>query len=121
MTNPVAIPISDLQGHAVLQSKLRRQIDQRQSRAYGALGIALAGLNIAEITYDPVALKLCDKTSGCLDLIGTTFLIRPQELAHLFGVELREQRRGADQIAEHSGKLTPLDGSAAPGHQRRCF
>ena len=63
---------------------------------------------IAEIDQHPVAHEFGDKAVVARDDAGNGVLIGADLLAQFLGVELRRQRRRADEIAEHHRQLPPL-------------
>src|SRR5262245_20475159 len=85
-----------------------------QPRAYCSLGVIFMGLRIAEIDKQTIAQKLGNVSVKPLDAFRTVRLIRPYRVAVLFGVELRGEFRGINQITEHHGEL------AAFRVRRRC-
>ncbi len=65
-------------------------------------------LRVAEIDQHPVAHVLGDKPGEAGDSVGDAAVVSPNDLAQILRIETRRQWRGADQIAEHDGKLAPL-------------
>jgi len=65
-------------------------------------------LRVAEIDQHAIAHVFRDKSTVALHRFCDTFLISRDELAQVFGVHARRQRRRAYEIAEHHGDLTTL-------------
>ena len=79
-----------------------------QAGAGGALGVLLAGLRVAEVGEHAVADILGHEAAGAVDQSRGMAVVGGDHLAHVLGVELCGQRRGADQVAEHHRELAAL-------------
>ena len=80
-----------LQGRVGLQSAYSS--DQLQPCAHGPLGVVLVGLRIAEVDQDPVAHVLRDEAAEALHGLGDALLIGRNDLAEVFRVHARRERR----------------------------
>ena len=87
-----------------------------EAGAHGALRVVFMRVRIPEIDQDPVAHVLGDEAGKKADCFGHGAVITDDDLSQIFGIDARGQRGGADQIAEHYGKLPPLRFS----WNRRC-
>ena len=89
--------------------------DDVEARAHGALRVILVRARIAEIGEDAVAHEPRDiaVVGGNDPCAGGT--IGADHLPHVFGIEPRRERRRADQIAEHHGKVAPFGVGRASG------
>ena len=65
-----------------------------------ALGIVLLGLRVAEVQHDPVADVLRDVAVVHSGKLAEQASNRVLHLAHVFGIQLLEERRGVDEVAE---------------------
>jgi hypothetical protein len=63
---------------------------------------------IAKIDEQPIPEILGDMARVVLDDLGSGFLIGPHHSAQVFRVKLARQLRGAHQVAEQHGKLSPF-------------
>jgi hypothetical protein len=88
--------------------QFRHRRDKVQGRPCGPLGIVFMSMRVAEINQHAVAHVFRDKPSVSLHGFSDAFLISRDELAQIFGVHARRQRRGAHEIAEHHGDLSAL-------------
>jgi len=70
------------------------------------LGVIFMGLGIAEVHQEPIPQELGNVSVKTLDDFRTNSLIGTDHLPRLFGVELRGQFGGIDQVAEHDCELT---------------
>ena len=85
------------------------------SLGYGAVYMATADGRLIAFDMETGAVKW-DIFMAVPDTDPTAHaLIRRQEIAQVFGIELFRQRRRADQVAEHHGDLAPLRRA-----RRRC-
>jgi hypothetical protein len=66
------------------------------------------GFRISEIDQNPVAHVFRDEAVEGADHFGGALMIGGDDLAQVFRIESRRQRRRADQIAEHHGELPPF-------------
>ena len=80
-----------LQGRVGLQSTYSS--DQLQPCAHGPLCVVLVGLRIAEVDQDPVAHVLRDEAAEALHGLCDALLIGRNDLAEVFRVHARRQRR----------------------------
>ena len=69
------------------------RLDDPQPRAHGALCVVLVGVGIAEEDQQAVAEILGDVTVEAGDHLAARLVVRPHDLAQLFGIELTRQRR----------------------------
>src|SRR5215475_13529752 len=77
-----------------------------QPRPYCSLGVIFMGLGIAEVHQESIPQELGNVSVKTLDDVRTNSVIGTDHLPILFGVELRGQVGGIDQVAEHDGELT---------------
>jgi hypothetical protein len=70
------------------------------------LGVIFMGLGIAEVHQESIPQELGNMSVKTLDDFRTSSLIGTDHLTVLFGVELRGQFGGIDQVAEHDRELT---------------
>ena len=82
-----------------------------------ALGIVFVGAGVAEIDQHSVAQILGDESFEAPDRRGRFVLILAQDVAQVFGVELRGKLRRADEVAEHDRELAAL-GACHRGRHR---
>ena len=80
-----------LEGCVGLQAAYRS--DQLQPCAHGSLGVILVGLGVAEVDQDPVAHVLRDETAEATHGLRDALLIGRNDLAQVFRVHARRQRR----------------------------
>ena len=80
-----------LQGRVGLQATYRS--DQLQPCAHGPLCVVLVGLRVAEVDEDAVAHVLRDEAAEALHGLGDALLIGRNDLAEVFRVHARRQRR----------------------------
>lgn len=87
------------------RSGTRRQghngINKRDPRRHGTLGVVLSRQRIAEIDQDPIAHVFGDKAVEAADRGGDAAMIGADHIAQILGIELRRERRRADQIDKH--------------------
>ena len=83
-------------------------LQQVESRMHGARGIVFVRHWISEVRQHAVTQVLRDVTLVVTDDLGACRLILRVELAQFFGVEAFGQRRGADNVGEEDGEMTPL-------------
>ena len=81
-----------------------------QCRAHRTLGVVFMRSRPAEIGEHAVAEELRDMALEARDLAGHCVLVRANQLAHVFRVELGGQRRRADQVDKHHGELAAFGG-----------
>jgi hypothetical protein len=100
-------PGGDAEPHAQIlpRRQLADRLDHRKPSAHRPLGIVLMRLRIAEIDQHSVAHILGDKPVEAADRVGHGPVVVADQLPQIFRVELRRQRRRANQIAEHDGEL----------------
>jgi len=79
-----------------------------QPRPDRPLRVVLMGLRVAEIDQHCVADGLADKAIEAGDDFDDGTVIRGDNLAQIFGIEPRRQRRRADEVADHHRQLPPL-------------
>src|SRR5262245_32335370 len=79
--------------------------EDTKTRADSPLCIVLMGLGIAEVDKEPVPQELGDMPIIASNHLGTDGLVGTDHVSILFGVELRGEFRGIDQVAEHDGEL----------------
>ena len=63
------------------------------------------GLGIAKVHQESIPKQLGDMSIKALDDFGTGCLIRTDHVPIVFGVELRGECGGVDQVTEHHGEL----------------
>jgi hypothetical protein len=78
----------------------KRALDGER-RAHGTLSVVLLGLRIAEECHQPVAELLQHMTAKIGNRSRSLVEIAVDEVAPVFGVQLRGETRRADEIAEH--------------------
>src|SRR5215510_9772495 len=76
-----------------------------QPSPYCSLRIVFMRLGIAEIDEETVTEQLGDMPIVALDHVGTHPLIGTDDSPVLFGIELRREFGGIDQVTEHDGEL----------------
>ena len=81
-----------------------------ERRAHGAFGVVLLRLRIAEESHQPIAELLQHMTAKIGHRGRSLVEIRVDEVAPVFGVELRGEARRADEIAEHHSDRAALGG-----------
>jgi len=69
------------------------------------LGIIFVGDRVAKVHEEPIPEQLGDMSFRALDDLRTDPLIRTDDFAILFGVELGREFGGIDQVAEHDREL----------------
>jgi len=92
----------------VLAPKFFHGFYQRNARARRTFGVILMGAGIAEIDARAVPRPLGDVAveAGYRGRDGT--LKCPEQVTHVFRIELRRQCGRIDEIAEHHRQLTPI-------------
>jgi hypothetical protein len=65
----------------------------------------LMRLRVAKVHQNPIPYVLGDKAVEAGDRIGDAAMIQADDLAQVFGIQARRERRRADQIAEQHGEL----------------
>src|SRR5215813_10592337 len=75
---------------------------------------------VAEIDQDAIAHVFRDKAVEPRDDLGDGAVIRANDLAQIFGIELRRERGRADEIAEHHRELAALRSERAVGAVLLC-
>src|SRR5262249_19906932 len=76
-----------------------------QSRAHRPRGVIFVSDGIPEIDQQPVAQILHDMPGIAVDDRGTGLLVGPDYLTEFFGIELRGEGGGTDQVTEHDREL----------------
>ena len=84
--------------------------DRGHGGANRPLGLVLMSLRPAEIGQHAVTHELRDVTVEARDLAGNRILVAPDDLAHLFRIALRGQRRRTDEVDEQYRQLAALGG-----------
>jgi hypothetical protein len=82
--------------------------DDGERRPHRPFRVVFLRTGIAEVGEHAVAHVLGYVPSERCDLAGNRVLVGPDDLAHLFGIELRRQGRGTHQVDEHHRELPPL-------------
>ena len=100
------MPTRVCSGSVGLQMRHRR--DQLQPRAHRPLGVVLMGLRIAEVHQHAVAHVLRHEPAEALHGLGDALLIGRNDLAQVFRVHARRERRRADEVREHHRDLAAL-------------
>ena len=101
--------------------QLRDGTDQGKRRPHRIFGIGLARLRIAEINQNAVAHILGDIASKACDHLGDALVVVGDDLAQIFRIEARRERRRADKIAEHHRDLSPFSRCGSSWRSRlRC-
>src|SRR5205814_9331675 len=77
-----------------------------QTCPYCALGVIFMSLGISKIDQETITKELGDVSVVSLDDFSTSSLIGSNHVPVLFGVELRRELGGLDQITEHHGELS---------------
>ena len=85
------MPTRVCRGACGLQSTYRR--DQLQPCAHGPLCVVLVSLRVAEVDQDAVAHVLRDEATEALHGLGDALLVGRNDLAEVFRVHARRQRR----------------------------
>ena len=106
----------DAEPHGELHPVLCRQtgiqggdgLDNAQAGVHGAPGIVFMGRGVAKIDQQPIAEILGDMALVVLDDLGRGLLVGADHGAQVFRVELAGELRGAHQVAEHHGQLSPF-------------
>ena len=100
----------------------KRPLD-RERRPNGALGVVLLRARIAEKRHQPVAEPLQHMAAEIGHCLRRLVEIGVDEVAPVFGVELRDKVRRADEVEEQDGDRTALGGNfrtvGRPGLGRR--
>ena len=81
---------------------------QLQPRAHGTFCVVLVGLGVAEVDQNTIAHVLRDEPTEALHGLGDALLVGRNDLAEIFRVHARRERRRADQVGEHHRHLTAL-------------
>ncbi len=97
-----------LQRRAERRPQPLHRADDAEAGPYRPFGGVLAGAGIAEIGEHAVAEEMLDKAVEAGDLAGADILVVAQQPLHALRIQRRRECRGADQVAEHDGELTPL-------------
>src|SRR6516162_7808206 len=74
---------------------------------------------IAKVDQETVTEQLSDMPIVALDNVGTHPLIGPHYVPVLFGIKLRGEFRGIDEVTEHDGELTAFSLGSGRGKRRR--
>ena len=82
--------------------------DRGHGGANRPLGLVLMGLRPAEIGQHAVAHELGDVAVEARDLAGNRILVAPDDLAHLFRIASRRERRRTDEVDEQYRQLAAL-------------
>jgi hypothetical protein len=101
-------PYRQLHALLPLQTGIERRGDRRDDaspRMHAAQGIVFMRHRPAKIHQQPIAEILRDVARVLLNHCGGGRLIRPHDLAQVFGVELLREPGGVRQVAEHHGQL----------------
>lgn len=88
--------------------KLRRSLDDPKGCPYGPLSIVLVRLWIAKIDENAVTYKSAKITTEAVNHRCTRLLIRANDFAEIFRIELRRKGRRPDEVTEHNRKLATL-------------
>src|SRR5438105_15164018 len=98
---------SELETFRLLQPLIQvsQCIEDTQTRSYSSVCVIFMCLGIAKVDEEPVTKQLGDMSIKACDDLGADPLIRTDDFAILFGVELGREFGGFHQITEHDGEL----------------
>ena len=82
--------------------------DERKGGANCAFGIVFVALGKAEIDQGTIAHEPSDESIELPYRIGDALMVRADDHAQVFRIQVRGHFRRTDQIAEQDGKLTAL-------------
>src|SRR2546425_3751043 len=90
-----------------------------QGSSYSSLGIIFVCLGIPKVHQESISKELGDMPIVALDDLGTDPLVCTHYVPVLFGIKLRGEFSGIDEVTEHDGELTAFSLGSGRGNRRR--
>jgi hypothetical protein len=89
-------------------ARLDRPVADRERCAHGAFRVVLACDRRAVHGHHCIADELLDRPAEALQLGAEPVVIRDEDVAHVFGIEVLGARREADEVGEEHGDHLPF-------------